>query len=776
MVPSVSESQMLDEADHDVPHSSKTPGIVQLDIGTIHSNSKSPADFATTMHSLRVTEKYELLTNHKVPSKDYTFPTQHLGGCNRSFRLAWLLQHPWMVYSEQVDGTFCKFCAIFCTDLSKGYFVTTPFRKWNKIGEKANEHESSLYHQKSMELADNFKCTVEHPEMTITSQIDARKAANIERNRSILKSLARAVLYCGRQCIALRGDAENTETPGNPGNFLALLKLLAIYDDTLQSHLQTPTMKNATYISPQSQNDLIEVIGEQIFQGIIDDVNASPFYAILADEVTSHNVEHLALCIRFFDHKLKAIREEFLAFLPLVRITGEAISTVILEFLSKNQIPTSNMRGQGYDGASNMSSDSVGVQARIKQAAPLATYVHCNGHSLNLVISKSCKLPPVRNVLDRMQSCSKFFLYSPKRMGVLELIIKQNMVDETRRKPLLDVCRTRWAERQSAYQHFYQAYVFITEALELIGYKRHLEKYGATYSDWDTTSRSDAQQLLAGITNFEFIVVFLTVYQYLSHLAGITVKLQKRTLDIIEAHEEIKEITRTYRKERENVDSGFAKIFEHSQRIAEKVDSTIQMPRIASRQQHRSNAAADNPCEYYQRNVAIPLLDHIISFLDQQFCDSSITAIMLLGLVPSILCTKNVDLEGAVTRYSADLPSPELFETELRRWKNRFISKKVAERPSSAGEAIKECDKDMFPNIFVLLQIACTIPVTSCECERSASGLRRLNNFLRASMGKDRLSHLALIHIHYDTPIDLDKVIDTFARQHPRRLELESLP
>ena len=154
--------------------------------------------------------------------------------------------------------------------------------------------------------------------------------------------------------------------------------------------------------------------------------------------------------------------------------------------------------------------------------APLATYVHCN-----LVISKSCSLPQVRNVLDRMQSCCRFFPNSPKRIGVLELIISQNVIDETRRKPLLDVCRTRWAERQSAYQHFYQAFVFITEALELIGYKQHLDRYGNTYADWDTTSCSDAQQILAAITNFEFIVVFLTAYQYLSHLAGITVNYRK---------------------------------------------------------------------------------------------------------------------------------------------------------------------------------------------------------------------------------------------------------
>jgi len=34
-----------------------------------------------------------------------------------------------------------------------------------------------------------------------------------------------------------------------------------------------------------------------------------------------------------------------------------------------------------------------------------------------------------------------------------------------------------WAERQSAYQHFYSAFVLITEALEMIGFKHHLDKY-----------------------------------------------------------------------------------------------------------------------------------------------------------------------------------------------------------------------------------------------------------------------------------------------------------
>ena len=50
-----------------------------------------------------------------------------------------------------------------------------------------------------------------------------------------------------------------------------------------------------------------------ILQGILDDLNAAHYYSILADEVTSHNVEHLAICARFVDGN-KDVREEFLRF------------------------------------------------------------------------------------------------------------------------------------------------------------------------------------------------------------------------------------------------------------------------------------------------------------------------------------------------------------------------------------------------------------------------------------------------------------------------------
>ena len=43
---------------------------------------------------------------------------------------------------------------------------------------------------------------------------------------------------------------------------------------------------------------------------------------------------------------------------------------------------------------------------------------------------------------------------------------------------------------------------------------------------------------------------------------------------------------------------------------------------------------------------------------------------------------------------------------ELKRWKHKYSLKPQNQRPTSPALAIKECDWDMFPNVYILLQIA----------------------------------------------------------------------
>ena len=97
------------------------------------------------------------------------------------------------------------------------------------------------------------------------------------------------------------------------------------------------------------------------------------------------------------------------------------------------------------------------------------------------------------------------------------------------------------------------------------------------------------------------------------------------------------------------------------------------------------------------------------------------------------------------------------------------------DRSSINVSSLKACNHNMYPNLHVLLRICATIPVTSCERERSGSVLKRLHTYLRASMGQMRLSALALLHVNYDANIDIEKVIDIFAREKDRAVEFANI-
>ena len=95
----------------------------------------------------------------------------------------------------------------------------------------------------------------------------------------------------------------------------------------------------------------------------------------------------------------------------------------------------------------------------------------------------------------------------------------------------------------------------------------------------------------------------------------------------------------------------------------------------------------------------------------------------------------------------------------------------------SLGTAILECDDERFPNVFRLIKIGCTIPITSCTCERSSSTLRRLRNWMRSSMSCSRLSSLALMNIHYNCkwPNHSSKIIEISTKYRPHAYKNKSL-
>ena len=162
----------------------------------------------------------------------------------------------------------------------KGAFVKKPYINWHKLQEKAKRHEQVKYHHDAMIATESFLNSVENTEQNVNNRIDDEKRKNIIRNRHIVKCVSEANLFCGRQCIALRGDNEvlNEDSCGNTGNFLAALQMIPNHYDTL----------TLTYMSPLLQNEIIEIIGQDIIlKNLLEEVKAAKLQRIMADEVTS---------------------------------------------------------------------------------------------------------------------------------------------------------------------------------------------------------------------------------------------------------------------------------------------------------------------------------------------------------------------------------------------------------------------------------------------------------------------------------------------------------
>lgn len=77
------------------------------------------------------------------------------------------------------------------------------------------------------------------------------------------------------------------------------------------------------------------------------------------------------------------------------------------------------MRGQGYDGSSNMAGKFKGVQASIKEKQSLALYIHCASHKLNLAISKACSMRSIRNAVGLVKEIINAVRESAERMNLM---------------------------------------------------------------------------------------------------------------------------------------------------------------------------------------------------------------------------------------------------------------------------------------------------------------------------------------------------------------------
>ena len=609
----------------------------------------------------------------------------------------------------------------------------------------------------------NFVCRMEHRQASVCELANTAYARQVEQNRYKLKSILKCIILCGQQNIALRGHRDNDKDEKHTGNFKALLSFRVDSGDlVLKQHFETAP-KNATYSSNTIQNELITVTGEWISKKIVKEVREASFFTVLADDIL--NNEQMCIALQYVNHACE-IKEHFIEFASCRNgVTGEALAETILSTLQKHGLDVALLRGQGYDGAGAMAGLIKGVSARIQAQFPLAIYTHCFSHRLNLVIVNACQVQAVRNAMGVISKISLFFEHSPKRQTALEAKIKETE-QPNKKKRLLDLCRTRWVYRHEALENFGQFYEVIVDLFEDIR---------SSPQEWNRDTVTDASTLLNAMVKFEFLMSFIVLWKGLTIVKPLSVSLQSSSIDICKAYKYVTKTKESLKSIRDDVSSHHSKWFAEATEKSKAVGGdTPAIPRRCGRQRGRDNVPAEEPEEYYKRCITILFFDHLLTELDQRFNNDQQRIILGLSLVPAVMieeCNWKEQVTDLVAFYHDDLPSPDNMDMELVCWETQWKGHD-GNLPLTPQETLLQCNQAFFPNIHTLLKIISTLPVTSCTCERSISGLKRLKTYLRSTMGQDRLNGLALMHFHRDIDIDYDAIIDMFARKHPRRMKL----
>ena len=327
----------------------------------------------------------------------------------------------------------------------------------------------------------------------------ARREEERQRNREIMRRLIDITLYLARQNGAFRGKNESN-TSLNKGNVLELVQLLSKYDSTIKMHLDhinkihsKQKTAQVSLLSNRTQNDIISALATYVRGEILKEMDESKTFSILLDETTDvSHVEQVSFVVRFV-HQME-IKERFLQVCDVSGTTAKELGDVVMTVLEENGLKVEDIRGQGYDGAANISGGYSGLQSRIKSHNEKALYVHCHAHCLNLVLVESAKSSqPFVRFFNLVESLYTFLARSPKRHAAF-VTLQQTMYPGQRVCELKRLSDTRWACREDALRSLKKVLSAVVKLLQ-----------NMADSDPPDSAAGDARMLLRSI-DFEFIL------------------------------------------------------------------------------------------------------------------------------------------------------------------------------------------------------------------------------------------------------------------------------
>ncbi|CAN6571081.1 unnamed protein product [Malus baccata var. baccata] len=287
-------------------------------------------------------------------TKTHNFPYKKYGDTQRRFNPAWFDDFPtWLEYSVEKYVAFCLCCYLFKPNIGEqaggDFFVGKEFSNWKKK-ERLLTHIGGVNsaHNQAWSNFEALRSQKQHIQSFFSKTHDeARIQYRAQLNASI--DCCRFLL---RQGLAFRGNDES-EHSSNNGNFLELLQFLADHNEDVKAVTLKNALKNHKLTSPNIQKDIVNACATETVKAIIKDIGTSLFSSLIDESRNISTKEQMAIVLCYVD-KNGHVVERFIGMEHVTSTDALSLNETIDEVFSRHKLSMSRLRGQGYDGASNM--------------------------------------------------------------------------------------------------------------------------------------------------------------------------------------------------------------------------------------------------------------------------------------------------------------------------------------------------------------------------------------------------------------------------------------
>ena len=209
------------------------------------------------------------------------YPSRSQGSRQHSFHEKWYDEFDWLEYSIELDAAFCYYCRLRGSHMSGTQsdpsFIIHGNRNWKECPNSFRKHASSEFHKTYVHWIQGQRMQTAGD--SVAKQLSRQYRKEVQENRRNVRKILEIVqLFC-KQNIPFRGHNES-EQSSNRGNYLEILHWIAKDSPELKRHLE----KLFHYTSPESQNEMIQLLGLNVQKQIVMELKEAGPYALIADE------------------------------------------------------------------------------------------------------------------------------------------------------------------------------------------------------------------------------------------------------------------------------------------------------------------------------------------------------------------------------------------------------------------------------------------------------------------------------------------------------------